>query len=37
MLAARDVIWIRDLLVDLGIKLDGASVLYCESVTPSQL
>ena len=31
MMAARDLIFIRDLLFELDIKLPGASVIYCDS------
>ena len=31
MMAARDLVWIRDLLVDLGIVLDGPSVIQSDS------
>jgi hypothetical protein len=31
MMAARDVIFIRDILIDLGITLDGPSVIFSDS------
>ena len=31
MMASRDVVWLRDLLTDLGIVLTGASVLWSDS------
>jgi hypothetical protein len=31
MLAARDLVWLCDLLVDLGITLGGASVIWSDS------
>lgn len=31
MLAAREVIFVRELLIDLGIELNGASTIYCDS------
>ena len=31
MMAARDLVWIRDLLVDLGIALGGASTIWSDS------
>ena len=31
MMAARDLVWIRDLLVDLGISLDGPSIIQSDS------
>jgi hypothetical protein len=31
MMAARDVIFIRDILIDLGISLDGPSVIFSDS------
>ena len=31
MLAARDLTWLRDLLVDLGVALTAASVIWSDS------
>ena len=31
MMAARDILWLRDLLVDLGAKFDGPCVLWSDS------
>ena len=31
MLAAKEMMFIRELLIDLGITLDGPSMLYCDS------
>ena len=31
MLAAKDVLWIRDLLVDMGFKLSGPTIMYCDA------
>ena len=31
MMAARDLAWLRDLLVDLGVQLGGASVIWSDS------
>jgi hypothetical protein len=31
MLAARDLIFLRELLLDLGVDLSGPSVMYCDS------
>ena len=31
MLAAKEVIFIRELLIDLGFSIDGASVINCDS------
>ena len=31
MMAARDILWLRDLLVDLGAKCDGPCVLWSDS------
>ena len=31
MLAAKEMMFVRELLVDLGITLDGPSMLYCDS------
>ena len=31
MMASRDLIWIRDLLVDLLIRLDGPSIIWSDS------
>ena len=31
MLAAKEVIFIRELLIDLGFSIDGASIINCDS------
>ena len=31
MLALKDLIWLRDLLFDLGLLVSGPTVMYCDS------
>ena len=31
MMTARDLVWLRELLVDLGVQLDGPSLMWTDS------
>ena len=37
MLAARDVLYLRDLLAEFGLTCVGRSVIYCDSKSAVQL